>query len=190
MKYLILIFVCLFIQSCDSDCTNVYFTENDKTWFTNYNIGDKIIFKSQLNDYDTIFITNKVIKEPKGECNPFVSDFDKDFVRIDYEIKKDTFKLVDDYFIQIAANENLKDASPVIRLLNMEYSNSRNNLPTPKMSELYPDWKNVYTFNKDYCPYSNLNGRFGLTEFQWDKNYGLVSYKNESGEKWILLKKE
>lgn len=189
MKYLILILVCLFIQSC-SDCKNVYFTENDKTWFTNYNVGDKIIFKSQLNDYDTIFITNKVIKEPKGECNPLVSNFDKDFVRIDYEIKKDTFKLVDDYFIQIAASENLKDASPVIRLLNMEYSNSRNNLPTPKASELNADWKNVYTFNKDNCPYSNLNGRFGLTEFQWDKNYGLVSYKNESGEKWILLKKE
>jgi hypothetical protein len=119
-----------------------------------------------------------------------VSEFDKDFVRIDYEIKKDTFKLVNDYFVQIAANENLKDASPVIRLLNMEYSNSRNNLPIPKASELNSDWKNVYTFDKENCPYSNLNGRFGLTEFQWDKNYGLISYENESGEKWILLKKE
>ena len=178
------------MQSCGSDCTNVYFTENDKNWVSEYNIGDKMIFKSQLNNFDTIFITNKIIKKPIGKCNPFVSDFDKEFVRIDYKIKKDTFKLVEDYFIQIAANENLKDASPVIRLLNMEFSNSKNNLPELKESDLNSKWKNVYTFNKDNCPYINLNGKFGLTEFKWDKNYGLISYKNENGEEWILIEEE
>lgn len=166
----------------------MYFTENDKTWFTNYEVGNKLIFKSQLNDYDTIFITNKVIKEPKGECNLFVSNFDKDFVRIDYKIKKDSFKIVEDYFIQINANEKLEDASPVIRLLGLEYSSFDNTLPKTKQSDLNTDWKNVYTFNKDNCPY--YNSRFGLTEFEWDKVYGLVTYMNERGEKWTLIKRE
>jgi len=189
MKYLILIIICVIIQSCGSDCTNVYFTENDKTWFNNYEAGNKLIFKSQLNDFDTIFITNKITKEPKGECNPFVSNFDKEFARIDYKIKKDTFNLVEDYFVQINANEKLDDSSPVIRLLNLEYSNYNHYLPKIETSDLNSDWKNVYTFNKDNCPYSNLNGKFGLTEFQWDKYYGLVSYTNDKGEKWILIKK-
>ncbi|WP_028891100.1 hypothetical protein [Tenacibaculum sp. 47A_GOM-205m] len=190
MKYLILIIICVIIQSCGSDCTNVYFTENDKTWFNNYEAGNKLIFKSQLNDFDTIFITNKITKEPKGECNPFVSNFDKEFARIDYKIKKDTFNLVEDYFIQINANEKKKDASPVIRLLNLEFSSFNNILPKTKQSELKTEWKNVYTFNKNNCPYSNLNGKFGLTEFEWDKEFGLISYTNEKGEKWTLIKKE
>ncbi|GAB1308601.1 hypothetical protein KH5_12840 [Urechidicola sp. KH5] len=190
MKYLILIIIFVFIQSCSSDCINVYFTANDKTWFNNYEIGNKLIFKSQLNDFDTIFITNKVIKEAKGECNPFVSKFDKDFARIDYKIKKDTFNIVEDYFVQISANEKLENSSPVIRLLNLEYSNYDHDLPKTKLSELNSDWKNVYVFNKDNCPYSNLNGKFGITEFEWDKDYGLVSYKNDKEEKWVLIKKE
>jgi hypothetical protein len=187
MKYLNLILCCLFIQSC-SDCTNVYFTENDKTWFVNYDVGDKLIFKSQYNDYDTILITNKILKEPQGECKPFVSNFDKEYARVDYQIKKDTFEIVKGYLIQINANEELEDSSPVIRFLDLEYSNYDNILPKTEQSELNTDWKNIYTFNRDNCPYYNT--RFGLTEFEWDKVHGLVSYKNENDEKWILLKKE
>ncbi len=191
MKYLILIFFCLSIQSCAQDCENVYFTENDKTWFTNYNVGEKLIFKSQENDLDTIFIINKVMKEPNGNCKTFVSGgFDREFARIDYKMKKDSLKTIEDYFIQINANEKKKDASPVIRLLNLEFSSFNNILPKTKQSELKTEWKNVYTFNKDNCPYSNLNGKFGLTEFEWDKEYGLVSYTNDKGERWILIKKE
>lgn len=190
MRHLIIILTCLLLQSCGQDCTNVYFTENDKTWFTNYEVGDKLIFKSQLNNYDTIHITNKIIKEPKGKCYLFVSNFDKEFARIDYKIKKDTFKIVEDYFIQINANEKLKDASPVIRFLNLEYSNFNHILPNTKTSEINADWKNVYTFNRDNCPYSNLSGKFGITEFKWDKVFGLVSYENDKGEKWTLIKKE
>lgn len=191
IKYLILTIFCFVIQSCTKDCKDVYFTENDKTWFSNYNIGDKLIFKSQLNDLDTIIITNKVVKKPKGNCITFASGgFDKEFARIDYQIKKDSLNLIEDYFIQINANEKMKDASPVIRLLNLEYSSFNNNLPKTKQSRLNSDWKNIYTFNKENCPYSNLNGKFGLTEFEWDKKHGLVSYENNKGEKWILIKKQ
>lgn len=191
MKYIILIFFCIAIQSCAQDCENVYFTENDKTWFSNYNVGDKLIFKSQKNDLDTLLITNKVMKEPQGNCKTFVSGgFDREFARIDYKMKKDALNTIEDYFIQINANEKKKDASPVIRLLNFEFSSFNNILPKKKQSELKTEWKNVYTFNKDNCPYSNLNGKFGLTEFEWDKEYGLISYENNKGEKWILIKKE
>ena len=31
---------------------------------------------------------------------------------------------------------------------------------------------------------------FGIVEFEWDKNFGLVSYSNTHGEKWVLFSKE
>ena len=191
MRYLTTILAILILQSCIPDCKNIYFTENDKMWFTNYNIGDKIIFKSQMGDFDTILITNKILDKPKGNCPLFASGgFDREFARIDYQIKKDTFKLIEDYFVQISANDKLEDASPVIRLFNMEFSTFNNELPTQKYSKINSDWKNVYTFNESNCPHHDLKGKFGIIEFEWDKEIGLVSYSNEDGEKWIFHRKE
>jgi len=189
MKLSILILLCSIIISCTPKCEKVYFTANDRNWFENYEINDKLIFKSNQNDFDTILITNKELIKPDGECILFASDgYDREYARVEYEIQKDTFKLVQDYFVQIRANEENKDANPVLRLLNIEFSIS--NLPKSKPSDLNSDWKNVYRFNENNCPYTNLNGMFGLTEFEWDKNFGLVTYKNNEGEKWILIKKE
>lgn len=191
MKHTIIIFLGFLIISCTPKCENVYFTVNDRNWFDNYEINDKLIFKSNLHNFDTILITNKIIKKPEGNCTLLVSGgYDRAYARIEYEIQKDTFKLIQDYFIQIVANEKKKDASPVIRFLNMEYSNLKNKPPKSKPSDFNPDWKNVYTFNEDNCPYTNLNGKFGITEFEWDKTYGLVTYKNENDEKWVLVHKE
>jgi len=190
MKPIILIFSIAILQSCVPDCKKLYLKEADKVWFSNYKIGDKLIFKSQYNDFDTIHITNKVITKPTGDCKVFVSNYMAEFVRIDYEMKKDTFDLIEDYFIQISAEDENKNAIPVIRLLNMEYSNFGHKSLKAKPSEINSNWKSIYTFNKANCPYTDLNADFGLTEFEWDKSYGLVTYKNVKGEKWILIKKE
>ncbi len=190
MKSLILIIFIAIILSCAPDCKKVYFKETDKFWFSNYQIGDKLIFKSQYNDFDTIHITNKIVTKPIGDCNVFVSNYIAEFVRIDYEMKKDTFDLVEDYFIQISADDKNRNATPVIRLLNMEYSNFGHNTLKTKPSVMNSNWKSVYTFNKTNCPYTDLNADFGLTEFEWDKSYGLITYKNVKGEKWVLIKKE
>lgn len=68
MRFLTLILIFSQIQSCGPNCEKVYFKETDKAWFSYYNAGDKLIFKSQLNNFDTIFITNIIMKEPIGEC--------------------------------------------------------------------------------------------------------------------------
>lgn len=185
---IVLIFLFFLVQGCDP-CIKVPLLENEKFWFSNYETGDKIIFKSQANDFDTLLITNKVINKPTGECNPLVSNFDKEFVRVDYSMKKDTFRVVNDYFIQLSANERNKSL-PILRLLNIECSSLKSNLLKLKISEVNPNWKNVYTFNRNNCPYMNFNGKFGIVEFEWDKNFGLVSYSNTHGEKWVLFSKE
>ncbi len=186
MKHLIFIIICLSIISCKPECKNVYFQPNDKIWFDKYNVGDKVVFKSQLNDYDTILITKKFIKKPDGNCILFASGgFDREYARIEYEIKKDTFKLHYGWLVQAVADEN-KDEVPVLRFLNMEFSNQ--NLPEKKVSSSNPKWENVYTFNE-----SNSNtgyGIYSIIEFEWDMKYGLVSYKNANGEKWSLERKE
>lgn len=190
MRNFILILIFSLIQSCGPNCEKVYFKETDKTWLSNYKPGDTLIFKSQFNDFDTIFITNKIMKEPIGECRLFVNDYVAEYGRVDYEMKKDSFDLVQNYFIQIAADNKKRDATPVIRFLNMEYSNLMYKPLKSIPSKSNPKWKNVYIFNEKNCPYTNLEGKFGITEFEWDKNYGLVTYRNKNGEKWQFIKKE
>ena len=84
MRNFILILIFSLIQSCGPNCEKVYFKETDKTWLSNYKPGDTLIFKSQFNDFDTIFITNKIMKEPIGECRLFVNDYVAEYGRVDY----------------------------------------------------------------------------------------------------------
>lgn len=120
----------------------------------------------------------------------YVNDYVAESIRVDYEMKKDSFDLVQDYLIQIVADNKKRDATPVIRFLNMEYSNYEHKPLNSIPSESNPKWKNVYIFNENNCPYIRPSGKFGITEFEWDTNYGLVSYKNLNGEKWQFIKKE
>jgi hypothetical protein len=172
----------LIISSC---CTDVYFKSEERFWSENYNKGDELIFESNNGDLDTIKITDVIIKIPSGECNPMVSNYDKEFVRVDYQIKKDTFKIHNGWFIQHSAEPEGKPAIPVLRFLNMEYNQWEGSLKESKIELPNNENRNVFVFDKSNCG-MNYNQKFGLINLKWNKDVGLISYENSEGEIWVL----
>jgi len=188
MNKTLLAILATLITSC---CTKVEFKKNDYFWFDKYEKGEKIIFLSDKGDYDTIEITETVLNKPTGDCNLMVSNYDRAFARVDYGIKKDTFKIHDDYFVQQSAELDNKDAIPVLRLFNMEFNDFEGALiPTStKLSTLDKEFLECYVFDSRNCA-MNYNQNFGMVKFIWSRELGLIRYENDKGESWEFLKKE
>jgi len=180
-KYLILCFV---ISSC---CTEVYFKPNEIFWFENYQAGEELTFISNNGDIDTVKITNIHIKKPTGDCSPLVSNYDNEFVRVDYQIKKDTFEIINGWLIQHSAEPGSEIALPVLRFLNMEYNQQEGDLKEEIIDFGNREKVKVFVFDKTNCG-MNYNQKFGLVNFKWGINEGLISYQNSTGETWLLKK--
>lgn len=178
----------ILMSTLSSCCTEVYFKNEETFWYSNYEKGDELVFESTNGDLDTLKITNLVIKKPTGECNPLVSNYDKEFVRVDYQIKKDTFNIHNGWFIQHSAEPENKPALPVLRFLNMEYNQWEGSLKEVEIE--LPNMKNlkVYLFDESNCG-MNYDQNFGLINFNWNKEVGLISYENTHGEIWTLKQK-
>lgn len=179
--FLISIFI---LSSC---CTKVYFESGETFWSENYEVGDEIIFKSNRGDYDTLKITNIIHYKPTGDCNILVSNYDCEFVRIDYSIKKDTFLLETGWLVQHSAEPNDKSSIPVLRFLNMEYNESEGPLKIIKIDQGSNPNKEVFLFDNTNCG-MHYNQKFGVINFLWSKEKGLIGYENSSGEKWEIEK--
>jgi hypothetical protein len=150
--------------------------------------GDEIIFKSNRGDYDTLKITSKIHIKPTGDCNVLVSNYDCEFVRIDYSIKKDSFQLDTGWLVQHSAEPNDISSLPVLRFLNMEYNEIEGPLKTIKMDQGSNSMDNIFQFDSTNCG-MNYNQNFRLIKFIWSKENGLIGYENRSGEIWKIEKK-
>ena len=84
----------VFVLTISSCCTDVYFKSEERFWFENYKKGDELIFESNNGDLDTIKITDVIIKMPSGDCNPLVSNYDKEFVQFLGIANGSTFELI------------------------------------------------------------------------------------------------
>ena len=176
------IIIITILSSC---CTDVYFKENERFWFDNYKQGEQLIFESNRGDLDTVHITAVIIKKPTGDCNPMVSNYSHEFVRVDYMISKDTFETLNGWFIQHSAEPGDKKALPVLRFLNMEYNESEGALKEEEIEISNGQNEKVFLFDDSNCG-MNYNQKFGLINFKWHKVRGLVSYENADGEVWKL----
>ena len=179
-----LIFI-IFISTLSGCCTEVYFKTDETFWFDKYDKGDKLIFESNNGDLDTVIITNKIIKKPTGECNPMVSTYDKEFVRIDYQIKKDSFKTHKGWLVQHSAETEDKTALPVLRFINMEYNQWEGSLKQSEIQLANKKKVKVFVFDESNCG-MNYNQNFRLINFKWSKQMGIVSYENNIREIWRL----
>ena len=187
MKRALLALLTFVFISC---CEKVEFKENDYFWFDKYESGDKIVFVSNNGDYDTISISKTILTKPTGDCNVMVSNYDNAFARVDYSVRKDTFKMHTDYFVQQVAELGKKDAIPVLRLFNMEFNEHQGKLiPTAtNLNTLNREVGSCYLFNDRNCV-MNYNQNFGMVNFIWSEELGLIKYENSKGETWEYLKK-
>jgi len=184
-------FCMIFIwQSC---CKKVPFSQSDKFWFDCYVENSKAIFKSNFNDFDTMVIISKVVNVPDGKCNRLVGEYDQAHANVQYEIKKDSFETDRNYLVQLTQKPGGNKTYPVIRFLNMEFSEYElgvrdlNLRVCPIIGSNFTVVDSCFVFNSENCG-MNYGQPFGLQEIFWSKQYGMISYKNSKGEVWLLYK--
>jgi hypothetical protein len=180
------LFICL-ISCINTECINLFFEKNETFWIDAYKKGDTIVFSSNQKNNDTIFILNKTIYKPNGNCNPIeVSNYDCESCVIDYKFKHDTITSESDYFIQHVKEAN-EFSIPTFRVYGLEYSKPELKDTIIKLNTIKKELTDCFTFNKKDC-YVGWS-KYKIKTFVWSKKMGLVMFVGENGEKFEFLKK-
>ena len=182
-KLIFLFIVIICISSC---CKELYFDEDETFWTDTYENGDKLIFKSDRNHFDTIFITSKTKFTPKGDCNMLVSNYDKEGCVIEYAYKHDTIMSDSDLFIQ-HFKENDGPSFPILRVYGTEFSGEKLKDTTIILSN-NNQLNDCYTFQSK-LQYYNGWSNFNLKTFVWSRKIGLAVLIGQNGEKFELYRK-
>ena len=178
----------MIMMSCfNTHCINLFFEKDETYWTDAYNKGDTIVFSSNRNNCDTIFIVGKTSYKPNGNCNPVeVSNYDCESCVIDYTFKHDTITRKSDYLVQ-HVKENRGSAIPVLRVYGLEYSGKTLKDTTIVLNTNVTKLNDCYSFHKKDC-YDGWSN-YKLKTFVWSKKMGLVMFVGENGEKFEILKK-
>jgi len=187
VKIIISLAILLLLISCG--CNELTFDKNETFWTDVYEKGDILIFEGSNKEsgqklYDTIFITEKNVTMPTGDCNLLVSKYDKEFHLIKYKYKHGDVLSEEGYFIQHQKEKEGKSSLPILRLYDLEYNQNRLK-DTTIMLKTGKKLSDCYTFHKknSYQGWSHFN----ITSFVWSKEKGLVMYIGNSGEVYELV---
>ena len=166
-------------------CTIVRFNKKETFWIDTYRKGDTLLFSSVANNkIDTIFIIDKILHIPDGNCNSLVSDFDTEFCRIDYRYKNGDTLYDNDYFVQLEKSGLM--SKPVLRVYDLEFNDGELKDTTVILkSNLKLD--DCYSFHRKDCHIGWSD--FKLKSFVWSRSEGLVLFVGLNGEKFELISK-
>lgn len=189
MKIIFKVFLISIILFCIiSCCKKLHFEKNETFWTDCYNKDDALVFKSSFaNQDDTIFITNKTVFTPTGDCNVMVSNYDPEGCVIDYRYKHDTILSDSDLFIQ-HFKEKEGSSNPILRVYGTEFSSEKLKDTTIVLSTTRERLNDCYTFQSKLQSYNGWS-YFKLKTFVWSKRKGLVVFIGQNGEKFELEKK-
>ena len=199
--YIIILGLVIFLQSCGLPyCIKNPFEKEDMLWLNPYEKGDIVIFQSTQGRLDSILITAKDIFNP---TNTFIFDLrgcncwegDNEF----NAIAGFDFKFIDVDLMQ--KNPNVQDG-----LLSIEKVNKNKPiLATFEFCELYSRENTTYkdtsivfskkriadckVFHRKDCDIGKSKSKLIVENFVWSKQFGLVQYVIETGERFDYLKK-
>ncbi|MDQ6469296.1 hypothetical protein RB619_01485 [Flavobacterium sp. LHD-80] len=86
MQTKLLILIVVIFSSCT--CREAHLTKDEREWFSAYQKGQQLIFKSNLANMDTITITDKVERYGNKDCNWFeIGSVQNNMINIDLKTK-------------------------------------------------------------------------------------------------------
>jgi hypothetical protein len=186
----LLILLSIVLYSCN--CVETHLTKDEKAWFSAYEKGQTIIFKSNLGNLDTIEITKKLETHGNKNCNWLeIGTIQNHIISTTFKAKVCRNESYCDGGISISKYDVDEKAFPSFSLFGLFFSKSYNK------QELKTDSVKLNTTNKIYSQVyhfengvnANGSGVNPPKSFYWDKKEGLIKYETKDGEIFELLKK-
>ena len=170
--------------------TMTHLAENDLEWINCYCPNEKVLFKSDDGQIDTMFIMRKLVNNSNF---PFMNPFLKFETGADYIANATVyFEILHDgntYEGYVYIRKNYSDAPPIIawRLGNLF---SLTDLFFENERELYIPYDTCFTANMNNSKIIESKGPQDSTKsivsFEWCRKVGLKSYSLRNGEEYYL----
>ena len=192
IKFISLLFVLIIIIcACNNGCIKTHLSNDEREWFSVYEKGDKIIFKSNLGNFDTLVITSVTNDFTNLDCNRMgVGKFQQEFINVRFQPKSwDTMIQYNGGEIAIYKNDPDQYVYPSFKIFGLEYDDvvQKHNFISEKIK--------LTSNNKSYSVYSfkeEINatnyGKY-LTSYYWNMDDGLIRYVLKKGEIFDFVKK-
>jgi hypothetical protein len=189
-KIIILSFLLLVLMgSCN--CVETHLSKEEREWFSAYEKGQTIIFKSNRGNLDTIVVVEKVETYGNKECNWFeIGTIQNNMIDIVFKSKNCRNESDCEGNISISKDKPNEKRLPFFRIFGLEYA------PATQNNELRTEnikltngkaYESAYYF-EDQINADSYGGNY-LKSFYWDKKDGLIRYDLIDGEIFELLKK-
>lgn len=191
MKNLLLMIVSLVILiSCN--CTETNLTKEEKKWFSIYEKGQNLIFKSDRGSLDTIIVLEKVETHNNKNCNYFgIGSMQPNVMIITLKSNACRNEPYCNGEIFISKDKVDRNYVPSFSLYGLnqinELEKDTSKLKSIKLNSKDRIYKQVYIFTDGLNAKSYGNNY--LKSFYWDKNEGLIRYDTNEGEVFELFTK-
>jgi hypothetical protein len=179
----------VFLSSCN--CVETHLTNDEKEWFSVYKKGQIIVFKSNLENLDTITVTEKIETHGNKDCNWFeIGTIQNHIINIDLQSKPCRNESYCVGGISISKDKVDEKCIPSFSVLGLTYSKiyqkSEPKKESIKLTTTNKTYSSAYYFEDGVN--ANNTGNNYLKSFYWDKKEGLIRYEGHDGEVFELLK--
>ncbi|QSB26056.1 hypothetical protein [Flavobacterium sp. CLA17] len=193
-KIIIIVFHVTFLMLLNScgKCIETQLTYAEKEWFSVYNKGETIIFKSNLGNIDTLVVIEKIETHNNKDCNYYgIGSTQPNIMSMTIKSNSCHNNPYCNGEVFISKDKSDVNYLPSFSLFGLNQKGDLQNdilkLKTMKLTTTNTWYNLVYHF-EDGINTSN-GGNYYLKSFDWDKKEGLIRYDTSEGEVFELLKK-
>lgn len=175
-------------------CKKIYLSKEEKSWFSSFQIGERLLYKDQYGKIDTLLITG--VGESFTTCNKFELG-EYQYNKIGINMKPSNYHGVSNCSVNVVFSKHLQKSSSVpcdkafyVFDLITNYSSDLNQIKidTVKLSFFNKEVP-TYLFEKGNNTSDLDEGQQIVTSFNWSKDYGLVRYTLFNGKVYNFWKK-
>jgi hypothetical protein len=192
IKKAILVIMILFVICSCGKCIETNLTNAEKEWFSVYEKGQIMVFKSNLGNLDTLVVSEKTEGHGNENCNYYgIGQVQPHIMNIILKIKNCKNESNCEAGMSISKDQIDEKCFPSFYAFglyqNGELKNEDSKLESFKLSTSNKIYNNVFHFEEDMNA-RNVTIVF-LKSFDWDKKEGLIRYDKSDGEVFELIKK-
>ncbi len=191
IKKIFLLAIIIILNSCGK-CVETNLTKEEKVWFSIYEKGQTVIFKSNQGNLDTLIVSEKIDDHGNKNCNYYgIGSIQPNIMYIILKLKNCKNESNCDVGISVSKDQVDKKCFPGFYAFGLYQNgvlkNEDSKLQNFKIAATDKIYNNVYQF-EDGINAKNVSLTI-IKSFYWDKKEGLIRYDTSEGEIFELFKK-